>query len=172
MVKFFIRNLSKDRLGYQVARWFRISLALFSVVVIGGTIAAAEGARVHWFSFPMVLAYFSLFAACYTESWVFDRNSGTITHAYGLLFYTRRAEYPVDGLTSLRLQKVRKGGFLAMLFKAHKRIQLSLQLVYGNRDPVVIEEISQWRSGGQSETAAAEIAEFLQLPLETTGPDH
>ena len=172
MVKLFIRRLSADRISYEVARWFRISLALFGAVVIGGSITASGIGGGHWLSFPIVLAHFALFAAAYHEYWIFDRSKGQVVRHYGLLCYTRKSSYPLEGARKVRIVKVRKGGYAAVLFKAHRRIQLSLQLVYDHRDPVVIEEISQWRSGGHTEEAAGEIAEFLGLPVEHTGAAH
>ncbi len=168
MVKLFLKTAGRGTLIYGTAPWYRAAFGIFGLVIFTGTYLSGSQVPFSWFSFPMLFSYFCIFAALYEEKWQFILPERRILHRYGVLVLAKTHEYSLDDADHLLLRQFRKGGLSSFGLKGGSRnVHLSLQLVMKQGDPVVIEQISQRRSAGQTEEAARAAADHLGIPLKT-----
>jgi hypothetical protein len=142
---------SGDRLILGVPVWRRGVLGAIGVLMV--VLLLYDGAIS---VLPLIVALTATVGALYTDDWVFDIASSTITHRTGVLPAVRTVSYPFELLARFRIEEIGIGG-------ARRRyVKLIADLTDGTHHVVEIDRSRDGRLAADGERIAGAVGVVFQ----------
>ncbi len=96
----------------------RIPFFLMFFILLIGLVYSEPGAPRMWI--PAVIAVLSLLGGLYTEKWIFNKSTDTVTAFRGLLFWGERSRFPLSSIREVRFtesgNEIRKKRSILFIF--------------------------------------------------------
>ncbi|HDQ14647.1 MAG TPA: hypothetical protein ENN41_07530 [Sediminispirochaeta sp.] len=162
---FELKQTSENVLKLRLHWGFRlVFLVLLGIVVASVFVGRAEGTSFRLV--PAVLVLIFVLLGLYQEQWIFNRDTGTISHDHGLLPISKTRMYKRETVDHIEISSFRKGEAPMSAQKGQKKFfqkdLLRLSLVLGDAGRKDI-EISEEKNKATLERRAASIADFMNL---------
>lgn len=152
----------KDKTGSGILTISNLQrgISLFCFLVVGGAfVFNAVNHHSLWLN-GLFLAL--TFLACfYRESWYFSTKDQSITFLYGVAFWVKKTEIPIENVNNIKLVKILDRGKNK---KGEKFITAQLVLAASEKDAVI--DSVKGKNANKLETEGKEIAQILGLELE------
>lgn len=146
--------------------YFRVFFGAVAIFLASGILGAfRDDGRI--VIVPLVLFVICMFAVLYREDWVFDNDTRTIRHRFGVLFSYKTSEYRYDEIDCLELSGFIKGRSSAGIggntrWFERGYVTLSICTLDGRRRSV---EMVNARALESFSETARRLAEHSGLPL-------
>jgi hypothetical protein len=173
-----LKSDRKGRLVYSISRLWRLLFAALALLegcaLLFGAIFEGEARAVDGRDWPSLLVEAILiFAALYEESWVFDKEAGTLEGRSGLVFAFRRRRLPLSSLSSFRIESFAKGrqgpqrdeGLLGGAKRSLSRSWARLVAFDSRGEPKVIDVVNGGKIGALRKAGKA-MADYCGIPIE------